>query len=75
MQEIGKFSKKDTLNYPVYVERLDEIVDIINPIIDSAPPQSLMDSLKIGLKLKKPKKQSITEVYQMMTAPVATVLD
>lgn len=34
-----------------------------------------MDALKLALKLKKPKKQSATEIYQMMTAPVATVLD
>lgn len=56
LKEIAKFSKKDAERYPEYVEKLDEIVDMINPFIDNAPPQGLMETLKLAAKIKKPKK-------------------
>ena len=48
---------------------------MINPFIDNAPPQGLLDTIKLAAKIKKPKKQTVAEIYQMMTAPCATVLD
>ena len=63
LTEIAKFSKKDAERYPEYVKKLDEIVDIINPVMDNAPPQSLVDYLKLGMKIKKPKLQTYPEIY------------
>jgi phytoene dehydrogenase-like protein len=37
-KEISKFSKKDAANMPIYTKKLEEIVDMINPMIDTAPP-------------------------------------
>jgi phytoene dehydrogenase-like protein len=74
-KEISKFSKKDALNMPLYIRNLEEIVDMINPMIDTAPPQSFTEWAKLLWKLKQPKHQSLSEVYQMMLAPCATVLD
>jgi len=28
---------------------------MINPIIDNAPPEGLIDTIKLGMKIKKPK--------------------
>lgn len=51
-KEISKFSSKDAYNYPTYTHKLDEIVDIVNPLIDSQPPQSMLDVAKIAWNLK-----------------------
>lgn len=74
-KEISKFSKKDADMMPLYTKRLEEIVDMINPMIDTAPPKSISEWLSLAWKLKLPKDQSLTSVYQMMLAPCATVLD
>jgi hypothetical protein len=74
-KEIGKFSKKDFDAMTVYNRKLEEIVDMINPMIDTAPPRSIAEWLSLAWKLKLPKTQSLTDVYQMMLAPCATVLD
>lgn len=74
-KEISKFSKKDAEMMPIYTRNLEEIVDMINPMIDTAPPQSLKEWLSLAWKLKMPKHQSLTQVYQMMLAPCSTVLD
>lgn len=76
-KEISKFSKKDADMMPIYTRNLEEIVDLINPMIDIAPPASVSDWLSLAweLKGKLPKNQSLTEVYQMMLAPCSTVLD
>mgnify|MGYP001806901005 CR=1 FL=1 len=47
----------------------------MNPFLDNAPPRNLKEALKLAWKLKKPKKSTLAETYQMLTAPVATVLD
>jgi phytoene dehydrogenase-like protein len=47
----------------------------VNPIIDTTPTDDIADLLKIALKMKTPKEQGLSEIYQMMLAPVATVLD
>ena len=62
-EEIGKFSQKDTINYPIYCDKLDDIVDSVNPLIDSAPPKNIRDTLKLALKLRKPKKSTLAETY------------
>jgi len=59
----------------LYTRNLEEIVDMINPMIDTAPPRSISEWLSLAMKLKLPKHQSLTQVYQMMLAPCATVLD
>ena len=74
-KEISKFSKKDALNMPLYTRNLEEIVDMINPMIDTAPPQSIREWLRLAWKLKLPKHQSLSQVYQMMLAPCSTVLN
>ena len=74
-KEISKFSKKDADKMSEYTSKLEEIVDMINPMIDTAPPKSIPEWLKLAWKLKMPKNQSLTDVYQMMLAPCATVLD
>lgn len=48
---------------------------MINPFIDNPPPDGLLSALKLITKTKRPKRQSLSQIYQMMTAPVATVLD
>ena len=60
---------------PIYTHKLEEIVDLINPMIDTAPPRSVSEWLQLAWKLKWPKTQTMTELYQMMLAPCATVLD
>jgi phytoene dehydrogenase-like protein len=74
-KEIGKFSEKDARMMPIYTRNLEEIVDMINPIIDTAPPKSLSEWARLLFKLKLPQHQSLTQVYQMMLAPCATVLN
>jgi hypothetical protein len=54
-KEISKFSKKDADKMPIYTRNLEEIVDIINPMIDTAPPQNISEWLKLAWKLKLPK--------------------
>lgn len=53
-KEISKFSRKDALNMPTYTQKLNELVDIINPVIDTRPSDSLLDLLKLAIKLKLP---------------------
>jgi hypothetical protein len=50
---------------PIYTRNLEEIVDLINPMIDTAPPANLSEwaSLAWKLKGKLPKHQNLTEVY------------
>ena len=74
-KEISKFSKKDADSMPVYTRNLEEIVDMINPMIDTAPPKNISEWLSLAWKLKLPKHQSLSQVYQMMLAPCATVLN
>jgi len=51
-KEISKFSKQDAKVYGDYLRKLDEIVDIINPIIDTSPSENLFDLLKVGMNSK-----------------------
>ena len=54
-KEISKFSTKDAQMMPIYTRNLEEIVDMINPMIDTAPPRSLSEWLSLAWKLKLPK--------------------
>jgi len=38
------------------VEKLDEIVDMINPFIDNPPPDGIWSALKLVAQYKKPKR-------------------
>lgn len=64
-REISKFSTKDAENMPIYTRNLEEIVELINPIIDTAPPRSFSEWASVAWQLrnKLPKHQSLPEVY------------
>lgn len=44
-KEISKFSRQDALNFKDYMNKLDEIVDLVNPIIDTAPSDNILELL------------------------------
>uniref|UniRef100_A0A2N9EP53 Pyridine nucleotide-disulfide oxidoreductase domain-containing protein 2 n=1 Tax=Fagus sylvatica TaxID=28930 RepID=A0A2N9EP53_FAGSY len=47
--EISKFSKQDADAYPRYEHQLENFCKFLDPLLDSAPPESLQDVLKATL--------------------------
>ena len=46
--EIAKFSQRDALAYPEYERDIEEVVDIMTPMIDDKPPERLRDYLRLA---------------------------
>ena len=74
-EQISKFSKKDADNYAPYEEKLDEIVSMISPYIDSEPSLTAKSLVNSYLSARKNVKSNIPELFQMVTAPASTILD
>jgi len=74
-EQIAKFSEKDAKNYPIYAAKLDEIVSMVSPFLDSEPVLSARNLAGGFFNAKKSMKSSLPELYQMMTSPASVVLD
>ena len=74
-KEIAKFSKRDAQNYAAYEHKLNEIVSLISPFIDSEPDIKLRSLPGIYRKARNSIKSSVPELYQLMTAPASTILN
>lgn len=87
-EQIGQFSEKDAIAYPLYENFITELVEAVLPILDSPPPNfhelgqgSILDKLK-QLKgalpmlrmLKNLGKDSLS-FYELMTTPASKFLD
>jgi hypothetical protein len=82
---IAQFSKKDADAYPLYEDFLSSVREIVQPLLDGAPPnpfvgkrgerlqtaRQLKELLTVGLKNRK----SIVPFYELFTAPASYILD
>jgi len=75
MKEISKFSKKDAEMFGPYEEKLEEIVSLISPYIDSEPSLNLRNLAGSFFSARKSMKSSLPELYHLLSAPAATILD
>lgn len=67
--------KQDADNYFIFKKRLEEIGQLIFPVLDTAPADSLFDSIRLGLKMRRPKLQSVSEIMQFLLAPASVTLN
>ena len=74
-KQIFKFSKNDAENFSLYEEKLDEIVNMISPYIDSEPGLTVKNLIGSFFTARKSVKSSVAELYQIMTAPASVILD
>lgn len=74
-KEIAKFSKNDAKNMVPYEAKLNEIVSMISPFIDSEPSLKLSNLAKTYFTARRSMKSSVPELYQMLTAPASVILD
>ncbi|CAI2363089.1 unnamed protein product [Moneuplotes crassus] len=75
LQEIGKFSEKDKKSFLEFEEKLEEIVEIVNPYIDSEPSFSAMNAISSFITTRTRVQSSLSELFHMMTAPASVILD
>lgn len=73
-ESLSQFSKTDYHNYEALSHKFEEILELINPFIDEKPgfrPRLLFEAFKKYRKMSTP----ISEMYKILTAPIATILD
>jgi len=73
--EISKFSKSDAENYDRYEHTLNEIVDVISPFLDDEPGFKFKNVVKSIKEVRKIKSATLSEIYQILTAPCSTILN
>ncbi|CAJ0579727.1 unnamed protein product, partial [Mesorhabditis spiculigera] len=80
--EIGKFSKKDAENYPKYEHMIARIAQAVEGIMDEEPlpmDKSLSKNWRQLYSLYKRMKpigmENAVEFYELMTAPIAKVME
>lgn len=74
-KEISKFSTKDAAIYDEYERKLEEIVSLISPYLDDEPKITAKSIVNSYLGARKHVKSNLPELYQIMTASAATILD
>jgi len=62
-REISKFSRQDAIAFKDYLNKLDEIVDIVNPIIDTSPSDNIVDLMKMAINTKPSNEQTLSQIY------------
>ena len=82
IEEISKFSKKDAANYPKFEAMLDEMSDILEPLMTMIPPNpgklNFNDIWNYGSYLFKNKpslQKNWAELTRMMTGSAMDMLD
>lgn len=73
-KEIIKFSKRDTDLYGRYKSHLTGLAETIEPLLKQAPPKSMYEMMKFGLKNRK-MLNSITELMEFASLSATDFLD
>ena len=73
-EQISKFSVKDAENFEPYEDKLSEIAQLMTPFLDDEPVLKFNSIRKAFMRNMKA-KTSVSEMYQIMTAPASTILD
>ncbi|XP_067948100.1 pyridine nucleotide-disulfide oxidoreductase domain-containing protein 2-like [Watersipora subatra] len=88
-QQLSQFSKKDADAYPRYEETLEKLVDALQPLLDSSPPDlnkflsgSLREKLsewrhnvKPTIETAKRLGNEIPYFYELLTSPATKILE
>ncbi|KAF4674982.1 Pyridine nucleotide-disulfide oxidoreductase domain-containing protein 2 [Perkinsus chesapeaki] len=86
IESIAEFSERDAHVYPLYEQLLNEMRDVIEPLMQGCPmrpsdaksiPEFVDHSIRIVRTLKKLTKHSdaIPDLYELFTAPASQILD
>jgi phytoene dehydrogenase-like protein len=80
--EIAKFSERDAEAYPKYEKMLERVAALIEPTLDSAPPNVLRPGLSdlsklfgLGRKFQRLGTLGAAEAVEILTGPARALLD
>ncbi len=81
-EQIARFSPRDAAAYPRFNAAMQRLADFLRPTLDVPPPDlaslgpaSLLERLKLGLRLKRLGRSDQALLIKVMTMSVASLLD
>lgn len=81
-EQIARFSKRDAEAYPRFNAAMQRLAGFLRPTLDVAPPDlaslgpaSLLELIKLGLRLKRLGRSDQALLIKVMTMSVASLLD
>lgn len=81
-REIAKFSKKDAENYPKYEDMLNEIAEVVEPMMTMVPPNignlsfsEMITYGKFGFKHRHNLKERWADIFKLFTGSATDLLN